>query len=169
MAEKLSWEALLARAVSAMAEYALVATDPVANTSPNPPATEQNIENAEISLGMKLPEDFREFLRRADGWGHFAFGWRILSAGELRDRVFSERINFEGLREDLGIKTETEGGCVAIGGSDFTRTTFFWVQDGSLGSGYCWFDSELVAFYSTFKELFVDQVEGLEEFNRSRR
>ncbi len=60
-------------------------------TAPNPPASDVEIADAEARAGVKLDEQYKEWLRHTNGWRFFSGGDSLYPTGELskdsRDRT----------------------------------------------------------------------------------
>jgi hypothetical protein len=127
-------------------------------------ASEDDLGNAEQTLGLRLDPRYRAFLAHANGWRNFythvdLFGTQQLLGGEPMEavRTMLSGLDPEVLAAEAGL---TLRDTIPIGGSELSTDAFLLALPDSPRPGVViWLADEPVEVYPDFDEFFLSMVD----------
>lgn len=129
-----------------------------------PPASEQDLARIEREFRVRLPHDYRDFLRRHNGWSGFDGELDLLSTQQMRDERIRNQIDTiaYSLREAGLLPSEK---IFIIQGSPTAKEiTFYGFSDGGGEEPqlFSW-DGEELDDYTDFTDFLRSSLEALED------
>jgi cell wall assembly regulator SMI1 len=128
---------------------------------PRVAAVDQAIVSAEKFSAFKFPEDYRNFLKYADGWLGFhistdLFGTEEFLSGKAK-RVLDRREINEYMRETGFVPSD----YIPIGSSDVGLEVFLLISPNAnkVPGGVIWFVSDEIERFQSFGEFFSSMVD----------
>ena len=124
-------------------------------------ASNEAIMSAEHAVNFQFSDDYRDFLRHADGWPSFCqslnlFGTTDFRSGESR-RLLNNNRDATAFMNQLGYSSED---YVAVGGERSGPDLFLLISPHStrLPGGVIWFDKEELERFDSFCEFFSSMI-----------
>lgn len=157
----IDWKAEIARIVY----WKQIAADHDTNKAlpwhlPRVGATPESIAMAEHAIATPFPQQFKEFLRYADGWQGFYVTTNLFGTKEFLDGGAGLVRRRPELAAFLSDKNLNEIEVIPIGASDFDLDVFLLFSEKSkiLPGGVLWFANEEVDRFDSFEQFFSAMV-----------
>lgn len=154
-----------------MSELQILQLDEDFTSDPNPPAREPEISAFEISIDARLPEDYRDFLSRHDGWPDFEGDAPLLGVSGRNDPGYLKAVASKSeLFEEFGDENPISEGAVPLILHTGVDLMLFWYPTGSDAGKYVTFDAvEREEEFVSLAAYFDDQIELLVEMIADER
>ena len=123
---------------------------------PGVAAAEEELLSAERTIGRRLPNGYREFLRFANGWKGFCVLTDLFGTQELidgRSGTACQRPDVIGFCNDNGLE---QAGCLVIGDSPNDLNLFATFREWP--DAVVWLAGEEVDRYKSFAEFFAAMI-----------
>jgi hypothetical protein len=123
---------------------------------PKTAATEREISHTESANNIELSEEYRAFLKCANGWVGFHISTDLFGTDELNSAYNADPLPMPEVREFIEAINLDAQHVIPIGVSPFDRDVFLLVSPSSpvAPNHVIWWAGEEVERYGTFEEFF---------------
>jgi SMI1 / KNR4 family (SUKH-1) len=123
-------------------------------------ASDDEISNAEQVTGFVFPEQYKNFLRYANGWKGFFLSTDLYGTEEILENRHNIALERTELRSYLSNQDLKPSDVMVVGSSDYDLDIFFLFSSTSttLPGGVIWFANEEIDRYESFGDFFSAMV-----------